>query len=811
MRRLGIAFFVLGFLPLAVPADGPPIPPLIDTLKTPGESARARAAADLAKLGRPAVAALVPLLRHEEEAVRYCALAALRQMGDGAKEARVGIVRALQDADPEVRHLAVSTLPQLSLEEAELVPLLLRAAADDDCDVEHEAKEQLYRLRAGAVPALCRAMRDPRARWNAGPTLRFIGVPPSASQFEAMLDLLSKTSTPRTVSEQDCWDFWDSWMRARKDSLFLVNRLLFHGDRAKRLRLASLIAGLHDDQTPVDPEIIEAILKTFDAKNSVDRKLRAAATRITPRRNQVSALVLARLLRDEDEEIRAKVCFDLGYPGRFGRGAGNVVSGVLRQALVDRDFWVRLAAARALVDLQDDPTTFLQGILKRGDRREKLRAATVLLSSDPESREARAVLVSELEGTDRELRPQAAAALLLYPRKRETRGAASSRPRPPSGKQAERCFAVLTEGLKGGKDTDRHYAVRVFSEMKGAAAPAVPALLDALTATDVRLRAEVVRALGTAVESELQYEGPLLDGRAINPGWSLRPDAKTTVPRVARLLDDPDRDVRLAAVQTLATFGAAAARDLGRAMKDSHCRPQTCDILYHMGAEARNAIPALVELLKDAEQGEDAAWLLMSIDTSRRVAVRENLSLLVGEDAARLLMSIDPSVNLRHVIDMLKRKDAQVRHALADAGAGRIGWVTVQRLAALLANSNGEVRTRAVHSLHAIGQFLGDDDRIDLRALVKPSVTTLIPGAIGRLKSSKGEVRRQAVAELLALRGLYRLYPARFGLSDDALARAKLDDAMDSALKAARDDSDLEVRRKARKATREPLHPRPGA
>jgi HEAT repeat protein len=330
---------------------------------------------------------------------------------------------------------------------------------------------------------------------------------------------------------------------------------------------------------------------------------------------------------------------------------------------------------------------------------------------------------------------------------------------------------------------ERFFAARTCREAGSGAAPAVGALLEALGSEDSRVRAEVVRALGKAVESGTRPgAGPFASGQPFNPGWRVRPDVKTTLPRVAGLLRDPDRDVRRAVLETLEPFGADAAGDFARALKDPDTRWAASDLLFRMGETGKDAVPVLRTLLNDPRCAEEAAWALHSID---------------------------PVGTFPDILDLLKRKDAQVRQALEDAGKTGKAKATILALAALLEDPDVGKRTRAAHALWAIGPYLAEDHREYLHGVTEPLLKTVVPVAVGRLRSRDAQERRQALAEVLELRALHRLAPSRFGFAGATPADGKLAAVIDAALNAARNDVDLEVRRKARRATREFLHPRP--
>jgi HEAT repeat protein len=736
-------------------------------LQAPGEEVREQAAVALARIGEPAVADLARLLRHEEEAVRSHALTALQQLGARARGARRDIPRALQDHDPQVRYLAVRVLPQLSLEADESVPLLLAAAGDEDCDVSHAGEEELSRLGKVAISPLCRAMKDPHLRPSAVAALCSIEAAPSAADFADMLALLqSEDSAAASAGQAVC----QSWLCKTKDAFFQLNRLLFHRDRLVRQRVMSLLSAYPAGDPPprLDQEIVEAIAGTLDDSHPVDAALKAAASHVTPDAGGVSTLVLARMLRDEDDDIRAEVCLRLGYPGRFGRGSEGLVAKVLQQRLRDRQLWVRLAAAEALTDLGKDPRPQLRDDLKHD--RTSLHAATVLLKLDAASREAQAVLQGAMERREGVGRLQAAAALALF--------------REPGDRHLSRSLTILIEALKGKQPADRYFAARTFARMGLKAGPVVPSLLDALPSADPRIRQELLHAIGGAVEGKVLDERalPRTDGSPFPYGLVVRPDARTTLPRLAKLLNDPDAEVRKTLIDVLKTFGGDAAELLALAMKDPENSWHAFDTLFQVREGAKKAVPVLHALLRDPQEAENAAWSLRSID---------------------------PVGSFPQILAMLERRDPEVRRALQDAGKVEPQPdKTVSALGRLLADTDPLVRRRAAHALNAITPYAAEGGAPVAR--VSQIAREMLPAVVTRLGAAEARVWRQAMDELLELRALAGKQSNALVLAEGEMD-AKLGDRIKQALEEARDDTDLEVRRKARQATRRYLYPRPAA
>jgi hypothetical protein len=84
------------------------------------------AAEALARIGPPAVPALVQALQHRDPEVRRQALAVLMRMGPDAKEAAGEVTKLLDDPDERIRKMAAKALANIGPEAAVAVPALMR-------------------------------------------------------------------------------------------------------------------------------------------------------------------------------------------------------------------------------------------------------------------------------------------------------------------------------------------------------------------------------------------------------------------------------------------------------------------------------------------------------------------------------------------------------------------------------------------------------------------------------------------------------------------------------------------------------------
>jgi HEAT repeat protein len=88
----------------------------------------------LARIGEPAVPALIETLNDRDPKVRAAAAMALARIGSQAKAAVPALIKALKDKDPDVRREAARALGQMGPAAQEAVPALLEALRDSGDD-----------------------------------------------------------------------------------------------------------------------------------------------------------------------------------------------------------------------------------------------------------------------------------------------------------------------------------------------------------------------------------------------------------------------------------------------------------------------------------------------------------------------------------------------------------------------------------------------------------------------------------------------------------------------------------------------------
>jgi HEAT repeat protein len=132
---------------------------------------------------------------------------------------------------------------------------------------------------------------------------------------------------------------------------------------------------------------------------------------------------------------------------------------------------------------------------------------------------------------------------------------------PIEGKSA----AELEAMLRGGDVTAQAQGALGLSKLGPEAAPAVPALIDALKSQQALVRQNAALALGN-IGSSAKAAVPGLTDALRDPEWAVRrqaavalgqlgPDAKSAVPALQRLTRDPSGPVNKAAKEALQRVG----------------------------------------------------------------------------------------------------------------------------------------------------------------------------------------------------------------------------------------------------------------
>lgn len=311
-----------------------------------------------------------------------------------------------------------------------------------------------------------------------------------------------------------------------------------------------------------------------------------------------------------------------------------------------------------------------------------------------------------------------------------------------------------------------------------------------------RQRDQVANTLNLARKPSIRRLAQLITNRQANRQQRLQafsmlrqlgPQAQAAVPGLTLALQDPDPEIRTAAVGTLLELGSTAQAAVPALMEalddnDPAVRLQAVRALGRIGPGAKAAVPALADVIWDSNHlvRSAALYTLASIGPEAEAAVPELTKALQARDrelrigATNALGSIGPKAEsaVPALIQALRDSDQGVRLG-ALAAIGRLGETAraaIPELEATLQDPEKEVRSFAANALGRMGTHAKDavpalvnrlqdgdkDVRISAvaalgRLALKPDVT--IPALMHVLKTGDGEGRLSAALALSRIAG----------------------------------------------------------
>lgn len=324
-----------------------------------------------------------------------------------------------------------------------------------------------------------------------------------------------------------------------------------------------------------DPVFVSAL------KHPESHARRRAAKVLLANGQEVKAAIesLVRDLKGDVYQDREKASLALTYVHYNTEEAKKAVVPFLIKLLGDKDKSgsianVRWNAIRALEEIGGTAVPELVVALKDQNRLIREGASEALAEILPTAGEGANVissLIHTLRDPDARVRGNAAKAI-------EKRG--------PNAKEA---VPALIQALRDRDPFVRQRAAEALREIGPEAKAAVPALIRVLKSKkeDGDVRWYAVLALG-----------------------GIGPEGKAAVPALIEALRDREMKRNAwAPVETLTKIGVVAVPELTRALKDKdpEVREGTATVLSGIGTEAKAAVPALIDLLKDDER-EGVRW-----------------------------------------------------------------------------------------------------------------------------------------------------------------------------------------------------------
>jgi len=638
LRVRGGAAVALGQLG---PAAKEAVPALLEALQDPAREVRVQAASALGKIG-PVHPRVVPALlaELEQENVREAAAQALVAIGPATHPQLLpALNRLLKSPFRDAREVALRTIGKLGPTAKGFVPLLLESLADADAgsagliyeclggmgeaspsvlaalekgtnstgwETAEAAWLALSRLGKNAAPVLVLKLRSEVFGPRATRALATIGRP-------AIPDLL-KTLESATPNERARIVSTLAEICTNSENFEPLTDALKSAHASVRSGSAAALGQVGTNARPALPALIDCLA---DVREDVRAAAALAIHRIDPACDRDALAVWLALLRGPDREDRLLA---LGVLAPFSSDVAEVTSAFAE--LADDDD-MAIADRAVQMNRADHSQLFERAnAAEAKDAKVRRGCIRILQKRGAQDQQAIAVLAAALEDDDARIRILAAETLHQINPELSRTHAARTAP----------VWAVLAR-VKGEKQTR---AIAVLGHIGPPAQQAAATLLELLDDPDLSLRLEASQALVQVDPAQaeravsvwidvLRSTDTQLQQRATTAFESLGPDVAASAAALGRALyDQQPYHVRLAAVHALGRMGAAAnpaLPDLLAVLKrrDPRILDPVMIVLMQIGPPARDAVPDLVDLTRNATYSGRATAALQVIDPSGSV------------------------------------------------------------------------------------------------------------------------------------------------------------------------------------------------
>jgi HEAT repeat protein len=292
--------------------------------------------------------------------------------------------------------------------------------------------------------------------------------------------------------------------------------------------------------------------------------------------------------------------------------------------------------------------------------------------------------------------------------------------------RAEDSVATLVGNLKSTDESVRLRAIDELGARKQKAAEAVSPLTGLLKSKSANVRAHAAWSLGeigtpakaaVAALTEL-FKDPdqAVRRQAVNAVINIWPGPQIAVPLYVKLLEHSDPGVRIRIMNAIADAGPPAVPGLIDALKNERAAYWACLVLREMGPVAKDAVPALIDKLRDKNPAIRREAILAL------AAMEREATSAVGPVAAAL--------------------DDEHTRAAATYALGRIGQIPADAEGRIRANAKSDDKVLSTASLWALARMHPEDKEL------RREVTEQL---IARLKDKDSLVRVAAAHALTAL------------------------------------------------------------
>lgn len=380
------------------------------------------------------------------------------------------------------------------------------------------------------------------------------------------------------------------------------------------------------------------------------------------------------------------------------------------------------------------------------------KAPSDLMDPDPEVRRKTAAALGERSADAANVVPQLVER--LHDPQEEVREAAID----SLARLAPASVAALIDLFGHPKSELRQRAARALGKAGAPAARAVPNLIAALPDADLKLSREIVAALAgigkPAVEpliQSLSSAPPRGRPGAAEALGLIGADAAPALPSLRERLKDPDSKLQQAA-RTAGRRIRARTRPLAEMIaelkhEDANARAEAADELATLGPGAKEALPALLEGLKDLTDRKQPVVSLQQAIAAQGWAAHPPLLALLQKGTRPLwaravppllrISLVSPSESVPVLVATLRGPHAGEKWGALQVleGMGRAASEAVPAVIPFLKDPDPEIRRSAA------GYFRS----------VAPDAVAALPALIEALKDRQNEVRSLAAQTLGAL------------------------------------------------------------
>ena len=425
---------------------------------------------------------------------------------------------------------------------------------------------------------------------------------------------------------------------------------------------------------PVAKDAVPALTKALQDEMLEVRKNAIEALEAMGSHAKIAIPMLIKMLKSKNRVISQNAAFALIAIDQEEKAAVPM----LIKALNNEDSNVRDKASKILENL--NPETKVPALIKAlmdNELKDRNNAILVLENIGPEAKEAVPILLNVLKDENKIISQNAAFALAAI------------------GQDTKTVIPTLIEALKNGETVVRKNAAKALGIIGSNAKAAVFVLINALKDEDIDISQNAAFAL-IAIDQE----------------------EKAAVPMLIKALNNEDLDVRDKASKILENLKPETkVPALIKALMNNELedRNNAILILENIGPEAKEAVPILLNILKDENKiiSQNAAFALVAIGqdtktvTPTLIEALKNGETVVRRKAAKALGIIGSNAKAAVfiLINALKDEDIDIRKNAAEA-LGKIGYkpkTVIPKLIYILKDEDIDVRTNAARALEKIG------------------------------------------------------------------------------------------------------------